>query len=391
MNTSLIPTQTMNTSRLASFAGLSLRILAVIFGLSLILYILLVAWLHHHLTGQAISISQAAGAPADAERMLKGFLSWLLAFALVPAIIRLAAESLNPFRSNSTVIARIALIMAIGIIAALLPHGLRSLRGVDANGLPCVMQSSDPAVAQWFDPNGRATLFWSKEDDGQLRFWSRPGVTPDSGVASIAVTPEFRKEWEAKRKQLKESEQMQSRLELESARKQQAERERLETAEADRQRQREEQIRREIQAIAKAEQDAAAIRVKAEMAKIEGELRASREAERAAAIKASRAEQERIQATKRQPTDRRNSIPPPKSQPKESPWLTRRMLPGKYYEFNSPAPFVEIKTGTYLEVERPGGLWTLVSPGTITLNNQAHSMRFHCRSAFQYDIQIRPF
>jgi hypothetical protein len=402
MNTNLIPTQSMNPSRIASLAGHSLRILAAIFGLGLILYIVLVAWLHHHLASQAISISQAAGAPADAERILKGFLSWLLSFAVVPAIVRLAAESLNPFRSNSTVIARIALIMAIGISAALLPHGLRSLRGVDAQGLPRVMRPSDPVAAQWFDPDGKATLFWSKEHDGTLRFWSRPGVTPDSGVASVAVTPAFRMEWEARRKQLEHADQEQSRLERDKMRIEQAERERekmrIEQAErerlaqdAERQRQREEQIRREQQAVAKAERDAAIIRVQAEMARIEGELRVSREAERAAVIKATRAEQERIQAAKRQPAERRDSKTASVPQPKEAPWLTRRMLPGKYFEFNSSAPFLEIKTGNYLEVERPGGIWTRVSPGTITLNNQAHSMRFHCRTAFQYDIQIRPF
>ena len=383
----------MNSSRLAAFAGLSLRILAAIFGLSLILYIVLVIWLHHHLAGQAISISQAAGASADAERFLNGLLFWLLAFALVPAFVRLAAESLNPFRSNSTVIARIALLMAIGLCSALLPHGLRSLRGVDAQGLPSVMQPSDPEAAQWFDPDGKATLFWSKEDDGTWRFWSRPGVTPDSGVPSVAVTPAFRKEWEARCKQLKESEPTQSRLERERMSKEQAERERLATEEAGHQRQREEQIRREQQAVAKAERNAETTRSQAEKARIEGELRASREAERAALAKAALAEQEkeRIQAAKRQPTERRDSKTATAPQPREAQWLTHRMYPGKYMEFNNSAPFLEIRTGTYLEVERPGGLWTRVNPGTVTLSNQAHTMRIHCRTAFQYDIQIRPF
>lgn len=382
----------MNSSRIAAFAGLSLRILAAIFGFSLILYIILVVWLHHRIAVQAISISQAAGAPAEVERMLNGFLFWLLAFALVPAFVRLAAESINPFRSSSTIIARIAVVVAIGFCSALLPHGLRSLRGVDVNGLPAVMQPSDPEATRWFDPDGKATLFWSKEDDGRWRFWSRPGITPDSGVPSVAVTPAFRKEWEARRRQLKESEQAQSQLERERMTKEKVDRERLAT-DVEHQRQREEKIRHEQQAVAKAELDAQAARAMEEKTRIERELRASREAERAAIAKAALAEQkrERIQVPKRQPTERQHSTIATAEQPREAQWLTYRMYPGNYMEFNNPAPFIEIRTGTYLEIERPGGVWMRVNPGTVTLNNQTHTMRLYCRSPFQYNVQIRPF
>ena len=193
------PSESRFGSQLATAAGSLLKLCAIVFGVALVLYLVAVTWLHHHLSGQAVSISQAAGLPADAERVLQGFLSWLLAIALVPALVALVAESLNPLRASSRLIGRLLLLLGVGLAFSLLPHGLRRARGVDAHGLPVHLESSDPARARWWDAGGQPVLFHSQEPDGTLRFWNRPGVTPDSGLPSLPVTREIRHSWEQQR------------------------------------------------------------------------------------------------------------------------------------------------------------------------------------------------
>ncbi|MCX6879334.1 MAG: hypothetical protein NTW21_36850 [Verrucomicrobia bacterium] len=387
MNHNLIPATPMNASRLSSLAGNSLKVLAVVFILGLVLYLLLVVWLHHDLARHAVSISQAVGAPAEAERILNGFLSWLLACALIPAIVRLVAESLNPFRSGSTVVGKIALLMAIAIASALLPHTLRVVRGVDAQGLPCVMQPSDPVAAQWFNPDGKATLFWSKEDDGTLRFWSRPGMTPDTGVPSTAVTPAMRKDWEAQKKAKDEAQREQSRLEQEQQRAEQNERERVAGIERTQRQQREDQARRD-------QQEAGANRLRMDKDRVEAELLAARAAVRQAQTteRTTTAKAEKAQALKVQPqrSARQATVTStPKSQRQAAPWQVYQIIPGKYLELRLAADEVELKTDRYLELERPGGLWLSVQGGVTPVNNRFHSMRLHCRTPFPHNIYIR--
>jgi len=182
--------------RLSSIAGGVLKLSAVLFGAGVLSYVILVAWLHHHLSSQAISITQAAGVPVEAERVIKGFLSWLAAFALVPALIRLATESLNPFRSAGGVMGRLGLLLIVAFCAALLPHGFRILRGVDHAGLPVRMELSDPTRAIWWNPDGDPVLFHSNEIDGGIRFWNRPGITPDTGLPSLPITRDVRARWQ---------------------------------------------------------------------------------------------------------------------------------------------------------------------------------------------------
>jgi len=198
------------------FVGIAGKSFTIIFLLAFLLYVATVLWIHHQWAGKAVAISQAVGAPADVERTLQGLLPWLLSFALVPAFLRLLAEALNPFRKVGTAVYRLVITLVLSIMMVTLPHIIRSLRGVDAEGLPRVMQPSDPVAAQWFDPDGNATLFWSREEDKSLRFWSRPGFTPDTGVVSQRVTPTLRKEWQAVINRREESNREQHLLEQEN-------------------------------------------------------------------------------------------------------------------------------------------------------------------------------
>lgn len=190
----MIPANT--RSNLASFANNAIKLVGLIFVIAFVIYVALVASLHHHLAAQAISITQASGSPAEVELVLSGFLPWLLSFALVPALIRLVLESVNPFRSTNSILNRLSLLAILGVGLALLPPGIRKLRGVDHAGLPVRMESSDPSRAIWWNPDGTPVLFHSVETNGSFRFWNRPGITPDTGLPCLPVTRDVRSRWE---------------------------------------------------------------------------------------------------------------------------------------------------------------------------------------------------
>ncbi|RYD40811.1 MAG: hypothetical protein EOP85_13640, partial [Verrucomicrobiaceae bacterium] len=193
--------------RITSLTGRTARIVGVLFLICAVIYVILVAWLQNHLASQAISITQAAGMPAEVEKALKGALTWLLAGATLIALGRLAAESLNPFRSQATTFPKLFMLLGFSLALALLPYGVRKLRGVDAKGLPSYMEPSDPANARWWNPDGEAVLFHSREEDGSLRFWNRPGITPDTGMPSLPISREVRATWQKVRSETEASEE----------------------------------------------------------------------------------------------------------------------------------------------------------------------------------------
>ena len=87
-------------------------------------------------------------------------------------------------------------LLALGLLFAAIPSLSRKLRKVDAEGHPLVMEIRDPVAVNWFAPDGKALLFWSRERDGDFRFWNRPGFTPDTKVETLPVTRIQRIEWE---------------------------------------------------------------------------------------------------------------------------------------------------------------------------------------------------
>jgi hypothetical protein len=77
------------------------------------------------------------------------------------------------------------------------PVVIGNLRHVDAAGLPDHMaEINDPSIQVWFGTDGGALIYYSREADGTLRFWNRPGATPDHAFQALPVTPEVRREWE---------------------------------------------------------------------------------------------------------------------------------------------------------------------------------------------------
>lgn len=370
-------------SVLATLAGATLKLLAAAFTLGLLLYLLAVAWLHHHLAGQAIGIAQAAGLPADAERSLGGLLTWLLAFALVPALLGLVAESLKPGRDKRKVIGQLLLLVAISLAAVLLPHGLRSVRGVDARGLPIHLEPSDPAAARWWNADGDPVLFHSVEGDGRLRFWNRPGVTPDTGLPSHAVTREVRLQWERARaaKIALDAEQTRQR-ETEDAAKEASETARHEAAVVENglrvkalqesQRASQAQQARLAEIEAKSQAEIAQLRQQAE--KLEEFLRKQQEEKPPRALPVSTRE---VTASHIQPTP--------------SAWTKRRMLPGKFLQVSGGVArsTIEIHSSGPGRFHAPGSPPIRFSAGRHSFYTPEHHFRLVCDSPSAFDISYR--
>ncbi len=393
----------MNRSHLAAIAGKSLKILAVAFGIGLIVYILLVAWLHHNLAGQAVSISQAAGAPVEAEHVLHGLLSWLLAITLVPSFFRLVAECLNPFRSGATIILKIVLIIALVTGYRLLPHGLQVLRGVDAQGLPVQMQQSDPAAALWWLPDGKPVLFYSREDDGSIRFWNRNGTTPDSGTTSIAVTRKIRQNWEQQRsseaaekeRRLREDADAKAEQEKEmAARIQSATDELKQRAASEALKEREAREAKHAQELASLEEQREAGVAKAERfagkrEQLQRELDAAREVQRQEAAKAAR--KEVVPVIPPTKTSIPKKVNPPSQSKTGYAWETKRILPGMYLNITGyPYSPIEIRLPYECEIQIQGQSPRVYLPGTIVLNLPARgNFRMRSRAGREFNILIR--
>ena len=384
-----------SSSRLSAVAGGLLKFSAILFGSGLLVYIVLVAWLHHHLASQAVSITQAAGMPAEAERVLKGFLSWLIAFALLPALVRLAAESLNPFRSADKVLRKLAALIAIGFCAAMFPHGLRVLRGVDAKGLPVRMEPSDPARAMWWNPDGEPILFHSREADGSIRFWNRPGITPDTGSDSRPVTRESRRDWEqrskdsaasaAEEKRILEAANIERRRHDEEQRQMQAKLQ-ARTAEATREtelaRAETESARRRME-----EENARASRLADEREQLRAELAKERDAERKAVVAAVRSPNQTAPATSAA-RGKTESV----ARPAALPWDSRAVYPGRYFNiWGFRHPYVEIRLPVECEIEVQGMQPRVYAPGIVVIPLPSHgNFRIRSRASRPFNIQFRP-
>jgi hypothetical protein len=365
ITTTMIPAAT--RAHIANLLGRTSIAFAILFGVALLIYIGLVSWLHHHISGQAISITQAAGLPADAERIFRGLLSWLLAFAALPAFGRLVLESLNPFRSTDVILGRLALLILLGLSITLLPFGLRRLRGVDHAGLPVRMEASDPARAMWWNPDGDPVLFFSTETGGAVRYWNRPGITPDTGLQAAPVTRDIRARYEEILHRTAEEAEHHRReietLEAETTAAKLRADELAAKVEADRQ----ERLRIEAEtARLRREREAAELRAKQATEKAARETRA-RETEAAFARQVEQLNQ-RIAELKRlpqpapvskspAPTNQRPSTTPSlPTRPAPSEWITRTLHPTGYLAARGvPNSRIEIRSDGHGIFHTPDG------------------------------------
>lgn len=189
----------MNTTdifpRIAHILSRMTKVLAILCGILFLLYIGMVAWFYSELSARTGDITRAAGLSAHVESALHSVFMFLAALLLFNALARLAIAALNPFARTADVLPKALSVVAISFVSLYLPTGIRTLRGVDESGLRSVMEPADPVRSSWFMPDGTPALFHSIEEDGAIRFWNRPGITPDSGVTSQPVTLEIRRDW----------------------------------------------------------------------------------------------------------------------------------------------------------------------------------------------------
>lgn len=112
----------------------------------------------------------------------------------------MAAENGNRRRMNlrlkKGVLGRLFALALLGGVGAAVPGMIRTIRGIDSEGLPLKMETVDPAAVSWFAPDGKERIYWSRERDGSMRFWNRPGWTPDTKVEVFPATKLQRIEWE---------------------------------------------------------------------------------------------------------------------------------------------------------------------------------------------------
>ena len=368
-----------------------LKLTVLAFLILLAIYLILVGWLHHNLSTQAVSISQAAGVPIEGEQLLKGLLSWLLAFALLPAFVGLVLEGLNPFRSNRRIFVRLGLLILLGFAVALLPHGLRMVRGVDQSGLPTLMEPANPEKVCWWSADGTAVLFHSREDDGSIRFWNRPGITPDTGQPGRPGTRSVREEWE---KTCKEEERSARQAE-EKEEQQRMEEERLLHEKSQEEAQlklREEAAKTEIQK-ARAEIEAATARAMAEAGRAEAEsaraakLASERETLQTQLAQLRKEQQQELIAT-RAPAASSNR----EAHPTARPWESRQVRPGQYlFNWGFRHAAVEIRLPVECEIEVQGSRPRIYKAGSHTIPLPSHgNFRVRSKSRHTFDIHIRP-
>lgn len=359
-----------------------------IFILSLLVlvgYVILITCLHMHLAGKAVSISQAVGLPADVERGLYGILPWLLVATTVPYLISVTFHALNPIGNKSKSFRQVGMIFLTSIALLLLPHVLRTIRGVDASGLPNQMKKSDPHLSQWFSPDGQATLFYSEEEDGSMHFWTRPGITPDSGLTSKAVTPDIRKKWFNLQKELKQKSEETERLQHESKRiqsEQKAQEEAILSARqheatiAAEQRRSEEARREQVRlAVEKVAKESESEKLRLRMIQLESELNKSREAAESAKPQKQNSSINVAQAPAAQLQQQAEKF---------------QLLPGRVLTIRNRATTLEISADHYIEIERPGRpIATHYAFDLHRFTNDAGILHIHCRSPYIQTVTIR--
>jgi len=399
-------------SRLEALSLGSLKLVTILFGVAVVVHLLLVAWLHHHLSSQAISITQAVGLPSDAERVFGGALSWLFSFVLAFAFIRLVLEALNPFRSSSKFLSRLAILIALAFAATLLPHGIRKLRGVDHAGLPVHMQTSDPVRAIWWNPDGDPVLFQTTEDDGTLRFWNRPGIAPDTGLEARPVTRPLRAQWERSRRDASAEEAR--RLEAEETQRQaEADEQARQTAARDAERNK---WNSERQALARAAADAAeklaaekkalALTEKQSAERLAAEQQRARQAEEAKRLLQEKLDKAREQ-TKSTPSPRPSTpvnsrmqsnpnFPSPShqstttSRPAPSDWITVPIHPRGFFTANgAPNSRIEIRSNGHGLFHAPGSSPVPFSGGTHSFHANAPQFRLVGRETESFLVTFR--
>ena len=397
MNPNLLPVTNMKTpDTRARFAALFGGLLKISVGLTIVvavIYLGLVVWLNHEISGQAISIVQAAGAPAEGERVFRGLLWLLMSFVAFSALIRLVLEAINPFVKPGTMLPKLAFLVAVSFAGSLLPTTLRKLRGVDANDLPVNMSPSDPVAARWWNADGKPVLFYSLENEDAVRFWNRPGITPDTGLQSLPVTREQRREWEQQRSdRAEEAERMEREAADKKAKQEAATAAELQKLTLRLQQEAVEKARRELEvrdqkhalelAELRRKQESETTRIATERNSLKQELEKTRDGERSAATQND---------TETDQTSVKTSTPSGMSGKNNSTWFEKRIRPGVYlYVTGFPSRSMEVFLPHECEIEVQGKAPFIYSAGTAIISLPSKgNFRVRSRESREFEILVR--
>lgn len=159
------------------------------------LYIYVVNALHSEFALNIKNITTALGFEDDVTSIFTGGLLLLFIVAAMPSIIKTIYDAFNPFSCKEEVVRKIILIALLGSMTVFAPTGIRKLKGVGKDGLPEYVKLLDPSVYDWYDADGIPKLYYSYEENGDIRYWNRIGVTPDTGMKISPVNSEIRKKF----------------------------------------------------------------------------------------------------------------------------------------------------------------------------------------------------
>lgn len=301
-------------------ARLSL-VAVVVFLVFVMLRIAAAVFVHHRIVNAGSDFARVSGLDSRMSFWLEGPASWTLTFALTSIFLRTIWLFAWPFGKSARSLRVPLMLFAITGLGALVPSMIQKVRGVNADGLPVEMvEIGEPAGQKWFAPDGTATLFYSRETDGSLRFWNRTGLTPDRRVESQPVTSEVRSEWERAESARAATKRSEAEA-LDAVRLQEDARQRL----ASEKRRRADQERLEAQRASEAQRAAEFLRQS-----VEGR-----------AIPQS-GEHSNAQSVTR--------LPQPAPEVAQRPWARYRLIAGKTLRINTEGRPCSIRTDTTVEV-----------------------------------------
>jgi hypothetical protein len=187
-------------------------------------------WLHDQFANSAADIAAVSGMDVRLAHWMQTNVAWIAGLGLFSIVWRWMIAVVWPFTPRRKIWKPALLLLVATGLGTGMPVLIGRIRHVDAAGRPERMEEIvNPCAGDWFTPDGAALLYYSREADGSLRFWNRPGMTPDHALQSVPVTPEVRMEWERQRAARAEQEKQREtqNAQIEAAQKQAAESEAL--------------------------------------------------------------------------------------------------------------------------------------------------------------------
>lgn len=338
--------------------------------LRLVFFLLMKLYLDHSVD----DLAKVTGMDIDIAAWVKSLVATVISFSLAPLLLRwFGGLTLPGFDPKVTLRLSIIVIGCSGILV-ILPPTIRTIRGLDRDGLPELLQTVDPKTSRWFTPDHQALIAVSFERDGSWEFWNRPGTTPQSAVEAIPVTTEIRETWETRQDNARQEKEREVRDAQQKSHKE------LEIREQER-----------LRAVAVKEEVKRQERIQ-----IEARTRFLKEEARAAQIKEERRlalEKENKKNEEQSETKERNSVPVlaalPVHETELIPWQIYTVQPDKWLEFwafKANEIYVRLPKEAVIEVQGKGAYTYPIGVNKIALGTKGN---FRIFSTQKEPLEIR--